>query len=340
VGVTSIAASDLDGDGKQDLVLASEAGGSVVVMHNTTGVGGISFAPPQTLFLLPSPADMQIGDLSGDGLPDLVSLSASDSRMVVYSNVSTPGAILFMASCSLPTPTAPSRVVIGDLNADASLDAAVVTTGGIVALYRNVGVAGCMLQQGIVRSFGGSSHGLATGDLTGDNKADLAIGDFTGGVVHIFQNTLPEATEVALRAGWNMVSVPRQPASFASTDIFPTAASFVFGFTGTSYVARDTMAVGPGYWVLYLVPTLNVIGGLEVTSAYLDVPLGNRWYLIGSLTSRFPRTALFSEPPDAFSGNEIFGLVGGAYLTPDFLEPGFGYWVFVNQPCRIRLQSQ
>lgn len=338
-GVTSIAAADLDGDGRRDLVIASETQGSIAAMRNTSGTGGISFSPLQTVLLLPSPADFEIADMNGDGIPDIVAVSATDSVMVVYSNVSTVGTISFSLSCSVPTPSAPSRIAIADINADASLDAAVVTTGGIAALYKNTGEAGSILQQGFVWSFGGSSYGVAVGDLTGDNKADLAVCGFTDGLIHLFQNTLPEATDVTLRAGWNLVSLPRRPSSLVATDLFPSASSYLFGYTGASYVFRDTLQPGDGYWVLYASATVNTIAGSEITEAYVDVPLGNRWFLIGSLTARLPLTSLSSEPPDAFSNSSVFGLGGGGgYVVPEYLEPGIGYWVYVYQPCRIWLR--
>jgi hypothetical protein len=339
-GVTSIAAADLDGDGRTDIILASEGEGRIVIMQNISGPGGISFSAAQSVILLPSPADIQVADMNADGRPDIVAVSAASSLIALYSNTSTPGSVSFTTSCTLPTPSNPSRVAIADLNADGSPDAAVVTLGGIAALYRNKGGTGCILQQEYVWSFGGSSYGVAIGDLTGDNKADLALSDFAQGLIHLYQNTLPEVTEVSLRAGWNMVSVPRHPASSLASDLFPTASSLIFGFTGAAYVGRDTLAVGPGYWVYYLAATLNSIGGTEVTSAFVDLPVANRWYLIGSLTTRIPRSALFSEPAGAFSGSEVFGLVNGAYRNPDYLEPGLGYWIYINQPCRVRLQSQ
>jgi hypothetical protein len=71
-----VAVGDMDGDGRQDIVTASADGAmpGISVFHN---LGGATFAPPVAY---PAPNDnlgpIAIGDLDGDGLPDVAAIAS------------------------------------------------------------------------------------------------------------------------------------------------------------------------------------------------------------------------------------------------------------------------
>ena len=89
LGENSLQIADFDGDGKPDLVWASEAGGNYIkIARNTSTSGSISFDSPVTINLsgYDFPGAIAVGDLDGDGKPDVVSVREVQGDMAVVHN--------------------------------------------------------------------------------------------------------------------------------------------------------------------------------------------------------------------------------------------------------------
>ena len=160
--------------------------------------------------------------------------------------------------------------------------------------------------------------------------SDFAIGEATGG----------SQTTFAVNNGWNLVSVPRAASDFTASSLFPTAIpgtinSFVTGV----YTQPSTLVNGEGYWAFYGAAGDNTISGTTLNNCSVTVASGNRWVLIGSVTAPVSASALTSNPSGAIVGGTLFGWNGTAYSSPATLEPGKGYWVFVNAPCTLSITS-
>lgn len=90
------AAADLDGDGKMDFVIPNSFGGpSVSIFKNISAGGNISFTPKVDYPVNNSPYSVAVGDLNGDGKPDMAAVNSGSTSVSVYINASTPGAISF-----------------------------------------------------------------------------------------------------------------------------------------------------------------------------------------------------------------------------------------------------
>src|SRR6202012_3804514 len=68
----AVAAGDIDGDGKPDLVLANTNPASISVYRNTSSGGAIAFSANQDYPSNNYPYAIAIGDVDGDGKPDIV----------------------------------------------------------------------------------------------------------------------------------------------------------------------------------------------------------------------------------------------------------------------------
>ncbi len=170
----AIVAADINLDGALDVATASYDDGTISVFFNNLASPG-TFNPP---LVLPSPGASQlaIGDVTGDGLPDIVSADFGVS-LFVQSSAGT-----FAAPVSLYSGGA-NFVAIGDLNNDGLQDIALTDANG-VKLLMNTSTGGTTSFASAVSIFTQTANAnvqggniIAIGDVDGDLLNDLVITD-------------------------------------------------------------------------------------------------------------------------------------------------------------------
>jgi hypothetical protein len=157
----AVAAGDFDKNGRLDLVVTDDSGNAVsVLLANTYG----GFIAPQRLPLTIPVA----GDFNGDGLQDVVGISASGS---LGAALNSGGGELIVAKNST-TVANPSSGVAVDLNKDNKLDVVLATTVPNLAVH--LGNGDGTFQAATSVSSGGFASAVAFADFNEDGSIDLA----------------------------------------------------------------------------------------------------------------------------------------------------------------------
>lgn len=127
-----VAVADLDGDGKQDIVVANQSSNTVSLLRNTSISATPTFATKVDFAVGPLPYDVAIGDVEGDGKPDIVVSNFSGDSVSVLRNT-TSGAGAFTSSSlaarvHFAAGDGPYGISVGDLDRDGKPDIVVANT--------------------------------------------------------------------------------------------------------------------------------------------------------------------------------------------------------------------
>jgi len=153
-----------------------------------------SFAAKQDFATGLFPYSITVGDLNGDGLPDLAVANQAQGNVSVLLNTTAPGAVTpnFAAKQNFTTGNTPVSVALGDVNGDGKLDLIVASVGfGGVSVLLNTTAPGAALPSfDTAQNFltGTTPASVAFGDLNGDGLLDLAVANNASTNVSVLLN--------------------------------------------------------------------------------------------------------------------------------------------------------
>ena len=199
--------ADLNGDGNLDLVAGSFANGTLAVLF---GHGDGTFDAPVSY---PAPGinsaltlqSFAIGDLNGNGKPDIVAINPSGGFIQVLLN---DGSGKFHPPLSVALGNTPVAIVSGDFDGDGHADLAEVNAadGTLEVLLGN---GDGTFKPAVTYRVGNHPQALVLADVNGDGKLDIIVanyGDNTVGVLLGNGNGTFQAMR-AYPAGVNLVGL-------------------------------------------------------------------------------------------------------------------------------------
>src|SRR5260370_21453528 len=113
----AIAKSDLDGDGKLDVVVANSAAGTVSIL---LGKGNGTFNAPVPITVGTNPVALLVADFNGDGKPDIAVVNQGSASVSILLNNGSGG--FSVSSTPLPNSvTSPTAIAAPDFNNEPQL---------------------------------------------------------------------------------------------------------------------------------------------------------------------------------------------------------------------------
>lgn len=172
--VEQLAAGDLDGDGRLDIVVSNQGSNNFTALRNTSPIGGpLSFTASGSFSADNSPRGIGIADFNGDGRPDVAVANQGADRISVHGNTGAPGSIAFASPVFLNSGGQPFGLEVSDMDGDGLTDIVVANfTSSTFSVFRNTG--GLSFSRSDFSAQSGAS-GLRLADLDNDGDRDVVI---------------------------------------------------------------------------------------------------------------------------------------------------------------------
>ena len=170
-----LAVSDIDGDGKVDVIVSENLGGDFYVLRNQSTEDNISFAAPLTFNLSGQLVNLAIGDIDGNGKLDIALTDFEDGAILLLLNQSDPSNIAFASPIRMNAAIQPWGIVLSDISGNGKADIIVSTIAASdkVLILKNNSTVGNSNFELIPAGATERYRNLAIADINGDAKPDI-----------------------------------------------------------------------------------------------------------------------------------------------------------------------
>jgi len=316
-----MAVGDVNLDGRADVLITSNSSAyvSIYMGASTGGVTGPMFV------YLPGSSQIALGDVNGDGIPDLV-------NGTVYVALGKGN-----GKCGQPTFYAaqtffgPYNVALGDLRNDARTDIVVQGSAFALSVLLNSGKGG--FQDGEWTPVTGGAGCGAVADYNGDGKPDLAVNTPSGITILLgtgkASSPFTTGSTIAVPGPGCVITGDLNGDGIADllVESFVTGSGyFVNAYLGkgdgTFTLASSTAVSTPGYLAL---GDFNHDGKLDFASSGNLLALGN-----GDGTFQTPVPITSSPPLNGFANIAVGDLTGNGWSDILLLNTSLGVYEFLN----------
>lgn len=164
---------DLNRDGALDIVIGNGRRASVQILLGD-GTGGFALQPAVPLAGAAARHEFELGDIDGDGNPDLVDAGESGSARGFLRAYPGNGRGGFARRAdSAAVPAAPRATTLADVDRDGDLDALLAHGEPLVSVFLNDGAGRFAAMDGSPFPLPGPAFDLAAADMNGDGREDL-----------------------------------------------------------------------------------------------------------------------------------------------------------------------
>ncbi len=230
--------ADMNGDGRNDIVLGPFGGIDIQVFIRTSADSApLAYATPVAVGGSAT-TELIVADVDADGKIDVSTISGNN--IVVYRRTSTDGAPLaFDPPQLIDNGRAMCSMALADVDLDGRPDFLVGNNDGsqTASIHTRTSVDGALLTFAAAQSFTvtGKPISIAAGDIDGDGKIDVVNGDDLQRGVTILVRTSANAAPLTFSAG-QFFPIGGAPISVAVVDINGDGKSDVVSGTGASAV--------------------------------------------------------------------------------------------------------
>jgi hypothetical protein len=326
-----LAITDLDGDGKPDIVAVNSAEATLYVFRNASDkVGAIDFKASLKYAIDGSPVDLLVGDINNDSKMDIIVTSYGANGIVIFPNNSSAGSISFQPQTKIVTTGKNSfRTAIGDLDGDGKLDLVYADiSGNSIAILKNLSTtSGIAFANEVILRIS-EPRSISIGDVTSDGKPDVFVANADRSVVTLFENLVPfntdkvmidsfsptkaKAGDVVTISGSNLSSVTNvyfggtKASSFSIVSSTTITAVVASGSSGEIILTSPDGDAKTGGFIFYSTPQISSFTPTSGTTGSSITITGTNFSAISSVAFGGVQAITFTED----SPTQITAVVG------------------------------